>query len=79
MKKKLAILRAGVIVLAMLAGCGSSGSDTAADTAEETTAEESPEESAEADTEAEAAVSYTHLDVYKRQESASPEFPWIWM
>ena len=41
MKKKLAILLAGVMVLSMLAGCGSSGSDTAADTAEETTAEES--------------------------------------
>ena len=54
MKKKLAILLAGVMVLSMLAGCGSSGSDTAADTAEETTAEESTEESAEADTEAEA-------------------------
>ena len=53
MKKKLAILLAGVMVLSMLAGCGSSGSDTAADTAEETTAEESTEESAEADTEAE--------------------------
>ena len=52
MKKKLAILLAGVMVLSMLAGCGSSGSDTAADTAEETTAEESTEESAEADTEA---------------------------
>ncbi len=53
MKKKLAILLAGVMVLSMLAGCGSSGRDTAADTAEETTAEESTEESAEADTEAE--------------------------
>ena len=30
MKKKLAILLAGVMVLSMLAGCGSSGSDTAA-------------------------------------------------
>lgn len=53
MKKKLAILLAGVMVLSMLAGCGSSDSDTAAVTAEETTAEESTEESAEADTEAE--------------------------
>lgn len=53
MKKKLAILLAGVMVLSMLAGCGSSGRDTAADTTEETTAEESTEESAEADTEAE--------------------------
>ncbi len=57
MKKKLAILLAGVMVFSMLAACGSSSSDTAAETeatAEETTeegTEEAAEETAAADTE----------------------------
>ena len=57
MKKKLAILLAGVMVFSVLAACGSSSSDTAAETettAEETTeegTEEAAEETAAADTE----------------------------
>ena len=65
MKKTIVAMMIMAMTTASVAGCGSSSNDTAAaenttDAAADTTAESTAE-----------AVSYTHLDVYKRQDPAN--------